>query len=67
MNWPTSAIPTAVVTARTVSQVEVDVTNVNTAKRVAFSLRVAVGENERLVSGPTMTGQNQRFMNAPKK
>ena len=63
---PTRRIPTADVTARTVSQVAVEVTKEYRPNDARFWPRGAPGRYEMPVPEPTAKGQNQRFMISPK-
>ena len=62
---PTSRMPTAVVTARTVSQVSVEVTRLYSPYEAIFCPSGAPASYESPVPTPTANGQNQRFMMRP--
>jgi len=59
-------MPTAVVTARTVSQVRVDVTSEYRPNEARFWPSGAPAEYEMSDPAPTANGQNHRFMMSPK-
>jgi len=59
-------MPTTVVTARTVSQVSVDVTREYRPNEARFWPRGAPAEYEMSDPAPTANGQNHRFMMRPK-
>ena len=63
---PKSRMPTVVVIARTVSQVDVDVTSEYRPNEARFWPIGAPAAYEIAVSEPTANGQNQKFITSPK-